>query len=95
MNNYVLFSKEMQRLIDRAVEGAVEFCTDMMHDSEEDEITDLKHFRESTYTQAVYFMQNEIDPEYGDVQVPERLLEAIRERTNSAVHISFEFKGGV
>lgn len=93
MNNYNEFSKDMQRLIDRAVVGAVEFCTDMMHDSDEDEITDLRHFREMTYTQAVYFMQNEIDPEYADVQIPARLQEAIRERVNSAVHISFVFNG--
>ncbi len=93
MNNYVEFSKDMQRLIDRAIEGAVEFCTDMMQDSDEDEITDLRHFREMTYTQAIFFMQNEIDPEYADVQIPARLQEAIKERVNSAVHISFIFNG--
>ena len=93
MNNYNEFSKDMQRLIDRTIEGSIEFCMDMMQDSDEDEVTNLKQFREMVYSQAIYFMQNELDPEYADIVIPERLLEAIRERTNSAVQISFEFKG--
>ena len=93
MNNYREFSKDMQRLIDRTIEGSIEFCMDMMQDSDEDEVTNLKQFREMVYSQAIYFMQNELDPEYADIVIPERLLEAIRERTNSAVQISFEFKG--
>ncbi len=93
MNNYNEFSKDMQRLIDRTIMGSIDFCMDMMQDSEEDEVTNLKQFREMVYSQAIYFMQNELDPEYADIVIPERLLEAIRERTNSAVQISFEFKG--
>jgi hypothetical protein len=95
MNNYNEFSKDMQRLIDRTIMGSIDFCMDMMQDSEEDEVTNLKQFREMVYSQAIYFMQNELDPEYADIVIPARLLEAINERTINAVHISFEFKGGV
>ncbi len=95
MNNYNQFSKDMQRLIDRTIEGSVDFCEDMMHDSDEDTTTNLEQFREMVYTQAIFFMQNELDPEYADILIPARLLEAIKERTNSAVRISFEFKGGI
>ncbi len=93
MNNYNEFSKDMQRLIDRTIMGSIDFCMDMMQDSEEDEVTNLKQFREMVYSQAIYFMQNELDPEYADIVIPARLLEAINERTINAVQISFSFKG--
>ena len=93
MDNFKTFSRKMQALIDDAIENAVDFSNDMLIDTCEVECTTLAQFREMVLGQAIYFMANEIDPEYAEIEVPQRLKDAIAERTQDQVRVIFNFQG--
>ncbi len=93
LDNYSAFSRKMQALIDSAIENAVDFSMDMIHDSDEQDETTLSQFRVMVTDQAQFFMATEIDPEYGGIELPNRLKDAIAERVKDQVRIMFNFQG--
>ena len=93
MKSYNAFSRRMQELIDNVIENAVEFSSDMLIDCNVQECTTLAQFRNIVLNQAIFFMSTEIDPDDAEIEVPQRLKDAIAERTKDQVRIIFNFQG--
>lgn len=84
-------SKLVTDLVFRCVDNAVEFCEDMLFETDEIDDTSLNDFRGMCVHQAEYFMETELDPN-GQVVLPDTLKAAIAEAVKSYVDVGFKLK---